>query len=235
MAEMADTHSQPGGFKEPPSQSSSVSLVDTVLSSTPELVYGLAVVLILLYFVLASGDAFLNKMVQVTPRLQDKKRVVATARDIQRDISVYLGTITLINLALAFVVATAMYLLDMPNPLLWGAMVGMLNFIPYLGVAVSVLIVGFVSLLTFDSISHALLPPLAIFLVNVIEGQFLTPIIVGRRLSLSPIAVFLSLVVLGWIWGIIGLLMAVPIIATIKLICEEIEPLNNVATFLGRH
>ena len=234
VEDLANGGPEPGANRATP-KGSSFSLVDTFLGLTPDLLFGLAVVLILLFFVLASGDAFLSKMVQVTPRLHDKKRVVATARDIQRHISIYLGTITLINLTVGLVVAAAMYLLDMPNPLLWGAMVGILNFIPYLGVAASIVIVGFVSMLTFDSVNQMLLPPLVIFLVNVVEGQFLTPMIAGRQLSLSPIAVFLSLVVLGWIWGIVGMLMAVPIIATIKLVCEQIGPLENVATFLGRH
>lgn len=227
------TETQPGDTQKV-RDGSSFSLVDTFLGFTPDLLFGLAVTLILLFFVLASGDAFLNKMVQVTPRLHDKKRVVAAARDIQRHISIYLGTITLINIAVGAIIALLMYLLDMPNPLLWGAMVAVLNYIPYLGVGFSMLVVTFVSLLTFDSVNQILLPPLAIFMVNVIEGQILTPMIAGRQLSLSPIAVFLSLVVLGWIWGVIGVLIAVPILATVKLVCEQVEPLENIATFLDK-
>lgn len=212
----------------------SFSLVDIVLNRTPHLVYGTAVMFILLFFALASGDALLNKMVQVTPTLRDKKRVVETAREIQRHVSAYLGTITVINIGVGVVIAAAMYLLGMPNPLLWGAVVGVLNYIPYLGAAISIVIVGFVSLLTFDTVLQMLLPPAVIFGVNVVEGQFLTPALAGRRLSLSPVAVFLSIVVLGWMWGVIGVLMAVPMLATIKLVCEHVEVLEPAATFLGR-
>lgn len=212
----------------------SFSLVDMAVNRTPSLMYGSAVALILVFFLLAAGDSMLNKMVQVTPRLEDKKRVVETAREIQRHISVYLGTITAINFMVGVVVALAMYLLNMPNPLLWGAMVAILNYIPYLGVLISMLIVGFVGLLTFDSLAQALVPPAVIFGVNVIEGQLIMPIVAGRRLSLSPVAVFLSIVVLGWIWGILGVLMAVPLLASIKLVCEHVAPLNPVAIFLGR-
>jgi len=174
-------------------------------------------------------------MVQVMPTLTDKKRVVETARDIQRHVSMYLGTITLINIAIGLVVALAMYLLGMPNPLLWGALLTVLNYIPYLGPLVCIAIVGLVSLLTFDTPVQILLPPAVILAVNIVEGQFLTPILAGRRLALSPVAVFLSLVVLGWIWGTIGVLIAVPMLVTTRLVCEHIESLNPIATFLRRH
>lgn len=212
----------------------SFSLVDIAINRTPSLMYGAAVALVLLFFLLASGDSFLNKMVQVTPGLKEKKRVVETAREIQRHISVYLGTIAAINLVVGAVTALAMYLLGMPNPLLWGAMLAMLNFVPYLGVLISMVVVGFVGLLTFDTFTQALLPPAVIFGINVVEGQFITPIVAGRRLAMSPVAIFLSIVVLGWIWGILGVLMAVPLLASVKLVCEHVAPLNPVAVFLGR-
>ncbi len=211
------------------------SIVDTVLTRTTNLLYGTSVTLILLFFLLASGDAFLRKVVQVTPRLQDKRRVVEAARDIQRHVSTYLGTITLINIGAGGVVALAMYFLGMPNPLLWGALLAMLNYIPYLGALICILVVAFVSLLTFNTPAEMLLPPAAIFAVNVVEGQIVTPILAGRRLAMSPVAVFLSLVILGWIWGVIGVLIAVPMLIVIRLACEHIEPLAPVATFLGRY
>lgn len=212
----------------------SFSLTDAVLTRTPDVMFGIAVMLILLFFLLAAGDTFLNKLVRVMPDFQDKRRIVAVARDIQHHVSVYLGTITLINVCVGVVVGFLMYWLGVPNPVLWGAMAGTLNFIPYLGVAITILVVGFVSILTFDTVGDMLLPPLAIFGVNVVEGQFLTPIIAGRRLALSPVAIFLTLVVLGWIWGIIGVLIAVPVLAIVKLACEHITILEPVALLLGR-
>lgn len=212
----------------------SFSLIKTVLTRTPEVLFGIAVMLILLYFLLAAGDAFLKKLVRIAPSLRDKIRVVETARDIQRHVSVYLGTITLINIGVGMIVSLALYLAGMPNPILWGTMTGVLNFIPYLGVAISIVIVTFASLLTFETIGQVLLPPAIIFAVNIVEGQFMTPIITGRRLALSPVAIFVTLVVLGWMWGIIGVLIAVPVLASIKLVCDQIEPLSGVATLLGR-
>lgn len=211
----------------------SFSLVDTVLSRTPNLLFGIFVFLILLFFVLASGDSLLNKLVQSTPRLRDKMRVVASARDIQQHVSVYLATITFINLVVGAVVALAMHLLGMPNAVLWGAMAGVLNYIPYLGVAVSMAIVGFVSLMTFDNAGQILLPPAVLLAINIVEGQIITPMVTGRRLALSPMAVFLWIVVLGWLWGIVGALVATPVLATIKLISEKIESLEGIAIFLS--
>jgi predicted PurR-regulated permease PerM len=212
----------------------SFSLISAVLTRTPDVLFGIAVMLILLFFLLASGDAFLKKLVRIAPSLRDKKRVVETARDIQQHVSVYLGTITLINIGVGIVISMGMYALGMPNPILWGTLAGVLNFIPYLGVAISIVVVTFASLLTFETIGQVLLPPALIFAVNVVEGQFLTPIVTGRRLALSPVAIFISLVVLGWMWGIIGVLIAVPVLATIKLVCDQIEPLSSIATLLGR-
>jgi predicted PurR-regulated permease PerM len=211
----------------------SFSLVDSLLQGAPNVVFGVAVTLILLFFVLASGDRLLNKAVQLAPSLADKRRVIETGRGVQQNVSRYLATITVINAVLGTLVALTMYLLNMPNPMLWGVMVGVLNFIPYIGVLVSMIVVTFVSLLTFETALEVLLPPAAIFGLNIIEGQFLTPILAGRRLALSPVAVFLSLVVMGWIWGVIGVLIAVPLLATVKLVCEEVEPLRPLATFLG--
>lgn len=215
-------------------QEETFSLVDAVVSRTPNVVYGTAVTLILLFFMLSSNDSLLKKMVHITPSLRDKKRVVETTRDIQQHVSRYLGTITVINIALGGAVALAMSVLGMPNPILWGVMVGLLNYIPYLGVGLSIVIIGFVSLLTFDSPGQILLPPATVLALNVLEGQFLTPALAGRRLSLSPVAVFLSIVMLGWLWGVIGVLIAVPVLTSVKLVCEQIDPLTPIATLLGR-
>ncbi len=213
---------------------SSFSLINELLTRTPDVIVGAGIMLVLLFFLLASGDEFLRKVVRIAPSLRDKRRVVEAAREIQQQVSLYLGTITFINAGVALAVTIAMYLLDMPNPILWGVLTGALNFIPYLGVAISIVIVGFVSALSFDSVGQILLPPLAIFAINVVEGQFLTPIITGRRLALSPVAIFITLVTLGWLWGLIGVLIAVPVIATVKLVCEQVEPLEGIAVLLGR-
>lgn len=207
---------------------------DTVFSQTREVVAGTIVLLVLLYFLLASGDMFLRKLVRVMPGLEEKKRAVEIARQAERDISTYLATVTAINVTLGGLVALAMYLLEMPTPILWGVMAGFFNFIPYLGAIATIVVLAVVGLLTFESVGRALLAPGAFVLLNILEAYLITPVLLGRRLMLNTVAIFVSLIFWGWLWGIPGAVMAIPIVATVKIICDHVEPLRPVGEFLGR-
>jgi predicted PurR-regulated permease PerM len=210
------------------------SLSGALLRRTTEATAGFAVVLVLLYFLLASGDLFLRKLIRALPTLEDKKRAVDIARQLQRDLSRYLATVTLINLGLGVAVGIAMYLLGLPNPMLWGVMATVLNFVPYLGAIVGILVIGLVSALTFDGVGPILLPPLVYFLLTAAEGYFVTPLILGRRLTLNPVMILLGLVFWGWLWGVVGAVLAVPMLATAKIFCDHIRPLAPVGELLGR-
>jgi len=205
-----------------------------LLSGTREFVALSVVVMILLYFLLASGDLFLRKLVAALPRLSDKRRAVEMARQVRHDVSRYLLTITLVNAALASAATLAFALLGMPNPLLWGALAGLLNYVPFFGPVVTFSVVTMVSLLSFDSTGHALLVPAVYGAINFVEGNLITPLVIGRSLVLNPVAVFLSLMLWGWLWGIAGALLAVPLLAVLKLVCDNVEPLQPLGTFLGR-
>lgn len=209
------------------------SWVTDLVSGTPQALANIGIVIVLMYFLLAGGDSFLNKLVSVTPKLRDKKRAVSIMRDIQSGISHYLLTCTIINTILGVVAAVAMYFLGMPNPVLWGALVGLLNFAPYIGPAMSLVVLTLVALLSFPTLGQALLVPLVVFGINILEGQLITPHIIGRRLALSPVVVFTSIVVWGWLWGIPGALMAIPIVAAFKVICERIDAFNPIADFIS--
>ena len=191
------------------------------------------VVAILFYFLLASGDLFLTKVIKVVPRLQDKKRAVQIARETEDQISGYLATTAIINTAFGAVVAGAMWWLGMPNPALWGVVAGLTNFIPYLGGIVCLMIIGVVALVHFDSIGQALTVSGVFFALNTLEGNLITPWIVGRQLSLNPVVIFVSVLLWGWLWGIPGLLLAVPIMAAIKIMCDHIEGLGPIGEILG--
>lgn len=210
------------------------SLADTLVGGARDLVVGAVVMFILLYFLLASGDLFLRKLVRVLPRLTDRKKAVTIARKMESRISTYLFTISLINLGLGAAEAAAMWALGLPNPLLWGAMATLLNFIPYLGAMVGTAVVALVSLVTFDELGTALAPPLVYLAVTAFEGYVVTPTILGRRLTLNPVVVFVALIFWGWMWGIAGALLAVPMLATFKIFCDQIEPLTPLGEFLGR-
>lgn len=209
------------------------ALSDLLLSGTRRFLVMTAVVLILLYFLLASGDLFLLKIVRVLPKLEDKKRAVEISRRVEQHISSYLLTVSAINVALGVVVATVMYMLGMPNPLLWGVMATVFNFVPYLGALTGVIVLGLVAMATFDSLGQALLIPAVYYGLTVTEGYFLTPLILGRRLTLNPVVIIIFLLFWVWLWGIPGALLAVPILATVKILCDEVEGLRPIAEFLG--
>ena len=210
------------------------SLTGIFLGGAVSLVTGLVVMIALLFFLLASGDTLLRQAVSIAPRLSDKRRVVEIARETEDDISYYLLTISLINAGLGVAVGTAMYLLGMPNPMLWGVMAGVFNFVPFLGAVVGIGIVALVALLSFDQFWSMLLPPLSYLFLTSFEAQFITPALLARRLTLNPVAVFVALIVWTWLWGVAGALLAVPLLATFKICCDHIEPLNPIGTMLGR-
>ena len=208
-------------------------LTGTVINQTLSLLATVGAVTILLYFLLASGDLFLLKLVRVLPRLEDKKIAVAIVREVRHDISHYLLTITLINAGLGLTVGIAMWWLGMPNPVLWGVMAASFNFIPYLGAISGAVILTLVALLTFDDFGRALWVPGVFLSLTTLEGFLITPTIVGQRLTLNPVAIFIWLTFWGWLWGVPGMLLAVPLLATLKIVCDHIQPFNPVGEFLA--
>lgn len=209
-------------------------LVQRLMVRAREVAVGAVMMVVLLYFLLVSGDLFLRKLVRVLPTLDDKRRAVEIARRVQTDLSRYLGTITAINVALGFAVWLAMYLLDMPNPMLWGAMAALFNFIPYVGALAGVAILAVVSILTFDSELAWALPPLTYYALTAAEGYFLTPMVLGRRMRLNPVVILLGLLFWGWLWGIAGAFLAVPMLVALKIFCDYLETLEPLGEFLGR-
>ncbi|HTN98230.1 MAG TPA: AI-2E family transporter [Nordella sp.] len=193
----------------------------------------LGATLILVVFLLSSGDLFLHKLVRILPTLSDKKRSVRLVHNIEFEVSRYLLTITAINLGFGLTVAAAMWALGMSNPLLWGAAATALNFIPYIGAAIGVGAAFVAALVTYGTIGPALLPPAAYLLFHTVESAFVTPLILGRRLELNVVVIFISLAFWAWIWGIVGALIAVPILVVIKVFCDNFPGLAPFGEFLS--
>ncbi len=208
-------------------------LTQRLMVQTPELLIGALTTLILLYFLLAYDGVFLAKVIKLMPTLSDKKRAVSIANEIEAQISRYLFTVTLINCGLGIAVGTVVGLLGLPNPLMWGAMVALLNFVPYIGALTGIICMTLGAVLSFDSLGYAMLFPLSYFVIATLEGNFITPFVMGRSLTLNPVLVLLSLTFWGWMWGIIGIILAVPILAAFKIFCSHIEPMEPLAEFIS--
>ena len=209
------------------------SLVGGILTGTPAVLETIAAVILLLFFFLSSGDNFLRRLVEVAPGMTEKRIVVSIARDIEREMSRYLLTITLINLGLGVATALALMIVQVPNALLWGAMVFVLNFAPYVGAALSAVVLAVVGFTTFDSMGHAFAVPGTFLLLAFIEGQLITPTVLGHRLALNPVVVFVWLLLWGWLWGIVGVLLAGPMLACFRIICQHTQALRPIYVLIG--
>lgn len=202
---------------------------DNVVGSLTTL--GLTIVLLL--FLLSSGTLFYEKLISIMPRLSDKKKALRVVYDIESVVSRYLLTITIINIAVGALVAVAMAATGMPNPILWGVAAAILNFIPYVGALIGLGMISVVALLSFNTLGQALAPPLLYLGLHIAEGQFLTPIIVGRRLELNSVAILIALALWSWMWGIVGAVIAVPLLVCIKVFCDHFEGLTSFGEFLS--
>ena len=231
IEKLATTNAAPA--KTPTVEVKQHTLTDRLYAHTSELLVSAVTMIILLYFLLAYDGVFLAKLIKLMPTLSDKKRAVTIAHEIEAQISRYLFTITLINISLGIAVGTAVGFLGLPNPLLWGVLVAVLNFIPYLGALTGIFCMLLGALLSFDNLGFALIFPATYLVLATIEGNFVTPFVMGRSLTLNPVLVLLSLTFWGWMWGIVGILLAVPILAAFKIFCTHLEPMEPLAEFMS--
>lgn len=211
----------------------SPGLLAQALSAAPAVLAGIIVTILLTFLFLLHGDALLRKFVALAPHLRAKRELVEATRHAQTELSMYVITITLINAGLGLATAGALWLLHVPDPLLWGGIAAVLNYAPFIGptlTAIALTVVGFGQ---FNTAALALAPPAAFLGLHLLESQLLTPHLVGRRLALDPVVVFLALIALGWMWGVAGLLLAVPLLTCAKIIAERVENGNVLATLLS--
>jgi predicted PurR-regulated permease PerM len=210
------------------------SLSSRLFGTTQKVIAGLLEIFILLYFLLAGGDLFLQKLIKVLPHFGDKMKAVDIARATESTVSAYLTTTLLLNVLEGALVALVLWLLGMPSVLLWGALVACLEFVPYLGAATAVIVLGVAGLTTFDQLGHALLIPGSFLAINMLQANLVTPLLLGHRLTLNPVAIFVGLAFFFWIWGVPGAFLAVPLLATFKIFCDNIVSLAAIGEFLGQ-
>ena len=209
------------------------TLGDRLFSHTGGMLTGAGMTVVLLFFLLASGDLFLRKVVHVLPTLDGKMLAIEVARSIESNISRYLLSVTLVNVAMGGLVAIATWVIGMPNPALWGVMVTALSYVPYVGPLTSEVVLLLVGVLTYDSLGRALVAPAIYMVLDAVASNFVVPVVLGRQLELNTVVIFLAVSFWTWLWGIPGTLLAVPLLATVKILCDAFEPLRPLAEMLS--
>lgn len=213
--------------------SSDLSHFNGLFASTGEFFIELGVIFFILYFLLASGDFFLKKTVEILPTLEKKKEAIIIAREIRREITSFLVTKTITGLGLAVVIAIVMYFMQMPNPVFWGVLAGVLEFIPYIGVTIGTALCALTALFVFDNPTQIIITPLSFFIITSITGNFIVPLILSKSLTLHPVIIFVGVIFGGWMWGFAGALIAIPLLSILKIFCNNIQSLSSLGKFLG--
>jgi predicted PurR-regulated permease PerM len=203
--------------KETPSPTSAEGL----LAETRAALVATMTVVILTLFFLAGGPPMLVRMTSAVAGDVHSTHVLKVIEAVRGEVGRYYATITIINLGLGVATGLSMSALGMPNPILWGVLAGVFNFIPYVGSATTLLVLTVVAFVTFDSVGHVVAVAATYLGLATVEGQIVQPLLVGHRLDLSPVIVFLALWVGGWFWGIAGIVMAVPGLVALKVVAQH--------------
>jgi predicted PurR-regulated permease PerM len=210
----------------------SVNVLGALFTGTETVAAGLFTTLIVLFYLLVAGETFLRRVVEILPHFDDKRQAVQISMHIERDISVYLISVTLINAVVGLLTLAVMWGCGVANPLLWGVIAFVLNFVPILGALLGLAIFLMVSVLSLGVTWWALMPVGLYFLIHVIEGELVTPMLMARRFTINPVAVILALIFWYWMWGVPGAILAVPMLAITKIVCDDVRPLRAFGHFL---
>jgi predicted PurR-regulated permease PerM len=213
------------------SQGSGVGL--SVLLGTRIILGQMLTFVVMLFFLLAEGDTLLRRFVEILPGLAEKKRAVQIITQIEKNISQYLITITAMNMLVGVANGLSIWALGLPDPLLWGTVAFLLNYIPILGPLFGMVLFFFVGLFSYSNVAWALAPSGIYLVVHVLEGETITPMLLAQRFTLNPVLVIATLMFWDWMWGIPGALLAVPLLAATKIVCDQIEVLTPLGHLLG--
>jgi predicted PurR-regulated permease PerM len=209
-----------------------INVMGVLFSGTTTVAAGLFTTLVVLFFLLVSGETFLRRFVEILPSFAEKRQAVELTLDIERNISAYLITVTLINCVVGLLTFAVMWVTGVANPLLWGVIAFAVNFVPILGPMVAMAVFLLAGVLSLGVTWWALLPVGLYFLIHVVEGEIVTPMLMARRFTINPVAIILALLFWYWMWGVPGAILAVPMLAIIKIVCDDIRPLRAFGHFL---
>jgi predicted PurR-regulated permease PerM len=190
-------------------------------------------VMLLLFFFLASSESLLRRIVEIMPRFDDKRRVVSIVSETEESISHYLLTVSLMNALVGLLTGFAVWLLGMSDPVLFGTVSFLLNYVPILGPLTGVVIFFFAGLFSFPTAFQALFPAGIYLGIHILEGEIVTPMLLARRFTLNPIMVISSLIFWDWLWGIPGALLSTPLLAVIEIVCDHVEVLAPLGHLIG--
>jgi len=209
-----------------------VGILSLVFSSTRAALEGLLTTGIILFFLMLSGDTFLRRGVEILPNFEHKRRAVEISQQVEADISVYLLTIISMNALVGLAVGLAVWLCGLGDPLLWGTLAFILNFVPIIGPVTGMGLLVLAGFMHFPTVGLALMPAGLYLLIHLIEGELVTPALLARRFTLNPVAVIISIVFWYWMWGVPGAVLAVPMLAITKILCDRIKPMMAFGHFL---
>lgn len=209
-------------------------LTNLLLNTTGSFAGAVAITLSLLFFLMAAGDRFLEKFVHLRKSGREKQQVVALVETIERQLSTYLGTITLINIGLGTAIGLGLWVIGMPHPMLWGVAAALLNYIPFAGLVIGSSVVFIIAAAEFNTLAHAALAPMIYLAANGIEANLVTPTVLGKSISLNPVVILIMVFLGGWCWGIGGIFLAVPLLLILKIISDSHESMRALGVFLGR-
>ena len=194
----------------------------TLFGNAPFLLAQVLACIVLIFFLLVFGPNLFNVFVRDFPIVTNKRRTLVLVDQIQRELSSYIVTISIINSCLGLSTAGVFYYLGIDDALLWGALVALMNFVPYLGGVASCVVLLVVGLVQFGLTNSAFLPAGLFLILNIIESQLITPAVLGRSMQLNPLIIIIWIAITGWLWGVVGVLLAVPILMCFKIILENL-------------
>jgi predicted PurR-regulated permease PerM len=224
-----------GDVQEVVVRESILPTVFTLIAGYPvNIIFVASGAIVIAVFLMASGDLFYEKLIRIMPSFEDKKAALRIVLDVEREVSAYLISITLINAGLAAAVGLAFWAIGLPTPQLWALFAFILNYIPYLGPISGLVLSAAMGVVVFETIGQALLAPLIYGALIGLETQIITPALLSRRMRINAVMILLSLAFWAWAWGIPGIVVAVPILVTFRVLCSHIEALSAIGEFLSQ-